>query len=131
MQIFMEKKDIQDTLGISMATIQNWIKTSIIPSPDCGDKYSEKVFNDIIEKIRKNPIKLNSRANRSQIDKKYITYLGIKDKSRRCLLKQIIERFESSNLSIHEGVMHYLYHFLNQIIYLLKDQLFIIKLLFG
>jgi hypothetical protein len=62
MQIFMEKKDIQDTLGISMATIQNWIKTSIIPSPDCGDKYSEKVFNDIIEKIRKNPIKLNSRA---------------------------------------------------------------------
>ncbi|HOC41136.1 MAG TPA: N-6 DNA methylase [Bacteroidales bacterium] len=101
----MEKKDIQDTLGISMATIQNWIKTSIIPSPDCGDKYSEKVFNDIIEKIRKNPIKLNSRANRSQIDKKYITYLGIKDKSRRCLLKQIIERFESSNLSIHEGVI--------------------------
>jgi len=97
------KEDIRDSLGVSLATVNNWIKTSIIPAPDYGDKYTENAYKEIV-KIIKNG-KLNGRANRSQIDTKFITYLGIKDKIRKNLLEQIIERFENSGLSTHEGVI--------------------------
>jgi 16S rRNA G966 N2-methylase RsmD len=105
MQMLLRKEDIRDSLGISLATVNNWIKTSIIPAPDYGDRYTENTYNEIVKKIKKGSIKLNGRANRSQIDTKYITYLGIKDKNRKHLLEQIIERFEGSGLSIHEGVI--------------------------
>lgn len=105
MQVLLRKEDIRDSLGISLATVNNWIKTSIIPAPDYGDRYTENTYNEIVQKIKKGSIKLNGRANRSQIDTKYITYLGIKDKNRKHLLEQIIERFEGSGLSIHEGVI--------------------------
>lgn len=105
MQVLMSKEDIRDSLGISLATVNNWIKTSIIPSPDCGDRYSEKAYNEIMEKIKYGSVKLNGRANRSQIETKYITYLGISDKGRKRLLETAIEIFEDSGLSIHEGVI--------------------------
>lgn len=105
MQVLLRKEDIRDSLGISLATVNNWIKTSIIPAPDFGDRYTENTYNEIVQKIKKGAIKLNGRANRSQIDTKYVTYLGIKDKNRKQLLEQIIERFEDSGLSTHEGVI--------------------------
>jgi hypothetical protein len=73
MQVLLRKEDIRDSLGISLATVNNWIKTSIIPAPDYGDRYTENTYNEIVQKIKKGSIKLNGRANRSQIDSKYIT----------------------------------------------------------
>jgi 16S rRNA G966 N2-methylase RsmD len=105
MQMLLRKEDIRDSLGISLATVNNWIKTSIIPAPDYGDSYTENTYNEIVQKIKKGAIKLNGRANRSQIDTKYLTYLGIKDKSRKRILEQVIARFEDSGLSTHEGVI--------------------------
>ena len=105
MQLFLRKEDICDSLSISLATVNNWIKTSVIPAPDFGDMYTESTYNEIISKIKKDGIKLSSRANRSQINNKYLRYLGIKEKSRRQLLEQIVGRFEDSELSIHEGVL--------------------------
>lgn len=105
MQVLLRKEDIRDSLGISLATVNNWIKTSIIPAPDYGDRYTENTYNEIVQKIKKGSIKLNGRANRSQIDSKYITYLGIKEKSRKQLLEQIVDRYECSGLSTHEGVI--------------------------
>lgn len=105
MQVLLRKEDIRDSLGISLATVNNWIKTLIIPAPDYGDGYTENTYNEILQKINKGSNKLNGRANRSQIDAKYLTYLGIKDKSRKQLLVQVIERFEISDLTINEGVI--------------------------
>lgn len=105
MQVLLKKEDIRDSLGISLATVNNWIKTSIIPAPDYGDRYTENTYHEIVEKIKMGTIKLNGRANRSQINTKYITYLGIKDKNRKQLLEQVVERFEESRLSTHEGVL--------------------------
>jgi hypothetical protein len=48
--------------------------------------YTENTYKEIISKIKKDGIKLSSRANRSQINNKYMIYLGIKEKSRRQLL---------------------------------------------
>lgn len=105
MQALYKKEDIRDSLGISLATVNNWIKTLFIPAPDYGDCYTESTYKEIVKKIKKGSFKLHGRANRSQIDTKYLTYLGIKDKSRKQLLKQIVERFEDTSLSIHEGVI--------------------------
>ncbi|HUX37926.1 MAG TPA: TaqI-like C-terminal specificity domain-containing protein [Rectinemataceae bacterium] len=105
MQVLMGKEDIRDSLGISLATVNNWIKTSIIPSPDCGDRYSEKTYSEIVERIKNANIKLNGRANRSRMENKYVSYLGIKDKYRKQLLDSAISMFEESDLSIHEGVI--------------------------
>ena len=41
MQLFLRKEDICDSLSISLATVNNWIKTSVIPAPDFGDMYTE------------------------------------------------------------------------------------------
>lgn len=105
MQVLLRKEDIRDYLGISLATVNNWIKTSIIPAPDYGDRYTENTYNEIVKRIKNDAIKLNGRANRSQIETKFITYLGMKDKIRKQLLEQVIERFENSGLSTHEGVI--------------------------
>lgn len=105
MQVLLRKEDLRDSLGISLATVNNWIKTSIIPAPDYGDRYTEITYNAIIKKIKNSSTKLNGRANRSQTDTKYLTYLGVKDKSRKKQLELIIEKFEGSGLSIHEGVI--------------------------
>jgi len=105
MQVLMRKEDIRDFLGISLATVNNWIKTSVIPSPDQGDKYSEESFHKVVSTIKSGSIKLNGRANRSQVDGKYITFLGIKDKDRKQLLLEVIDKYENSELSIHEGVI--------------------------
>jgi type I restriction-modification system DNA methylase subunit len=101
----IKKKDIQDTFGISLATINNWIKTKVISPPDVGNNYSEKTFNEIVLKIKNGSVKLNNRANRSQATEKYINFLGIKNKERKQLLKEVISIYEQSGLSIHEGVL--------------------------
>ena len=39
----MSKKDISELLGISLATINNWIKVGIFPMPNLYDSYSREV----------------------------------------------------------------------------------------
>lgn len=129
MQVLKRKEDIRDSLGISLATVNNWIKTSIIPSPDCGDRYSEKAYNEIMEKIKNGSVKLNGRANRSQINTKYLTYLGISDKRRKLLLEKVIERFEDSGLSINEGVIALLISMLKSNDLLIEGSLIYSKIL--
>jgi len=99
------KEAIGESLGVSLATINNWIKTHVIPSPDIENCYSEELFNSIITKLKNETCRLNSRANRSLQEKKEICYLGITDKKRRKLLDRIVDDFEKADLSIEDGVL--------------------------
>lgn len=105
MQYLRVKENLRDDLGISLATVNNWIKTGVIPAPDMLNYYSEDAYNTIITKIRTSSAKLNGRANRSLMQQKYISFLGISDKGRKELLILLIEAFEISGLSIAEGVL--------------------------
>lgn len=78
-----DKNHIRDALGISMATVNNWIKTGLIPASDIHNSYNETTFNSIIESIKSNSQKLNGRANRSLMEAKYISYLGISCNERK------------------------------------------------
>ena len=42
------KENICDALGISVATVNNWIKTGTIPAQDADDKYYEDTYQHII-----------------------------------------------------------------------------------
>ena len=97
------KKDIQTRFNISFATVNNWIKTGIIPSPTNGS-YTNDVYNFLISSIETNENKLKVRANRSNKNKTEIIFLGIKDKERKELLIKLVEQFKNSNLSIMEAV---------------------------
>jgi tRNA1(Val) A37 N6-methylase TrmN6 len=101
----LKKEHIGEKLGISLATVNNWIKTQVIPPPDVLDHYSQSTFVSIIEKIKNEPSRLNSRANRSLLEKKYICYLGITEKSRRSLLETIVTEFETAELPLSDGVL--------------------------
>jgi type I restriction-modification system DNA methylase subunit len=101
----MGKERICVQLGVSLATINNWIKTQVIPPPDNQNCYTEETMINIVNKIRNEPSKLNSRANRNLSDNKFISYLGITDKYRRNILDNIIRQYEDSALSIDEGVL--------------------------
>ena len=105
MDTLMQKETIGEKLGVSLATVNNWIKTQVIPSPDIEDYYNEVTYNYIINKINNETHRLNSRANRSMKRKKEICYLGITDKNRRKVLANLVDDFEKSNLSIDEGVL--------------------------
>ncbi len=99
------KKNICDELGISLATVNNWIKTGIIPSPDALGEYREETYHSIIKDITITSKKLSGRANRSLVEDKLICYLGISDKDRRSLLAGLVATFEKSELTVSEGVL--------------------------
>ena len=105
MQKLRAKENIRDDLGVSLATVNNWIKTGVIPAPDRQNYYSENIYNSIINKIKTSSTRLNGRANRSLMENKYISFLGITSKKRKELLITIIETFKFSGLSISAGVL--------------------------
>ena len=64
MAILMGKDAISTELGVSLATVNNCIKTKAIPPPDIQDHYTKETFASIVNKVE-NSSWLNSRANRS------------------------------------------------------------------
>ena len=45
------KEKISERLGISLATVNNWIKTQVIPAPNNNNSYSQAAFDSIITMI--------------------------------------------------------------------------------
>ncbi len=97
------KKDIQNRFNISLATVNNWIKTGVIPSPENG-YYTKDVYSNLVKSIENNKGKLQSRANRSHLNTSNIIFLGIKEKKRKELLLELIEEFKKNKLSIIESI---------------------------
>ena len=97
------KKDIQNKFNISLATVNNWIKTGVIPSPENGF-YTKDVYSSLVRLIENNNDRLHSRANRSRQSSSNIYFLGIKERKRKELLLELISVFENSNLSIKEAI---------------------------
>ena len=97
------KKDIQNRFNISLATVNNWIKTGVIPSPKNG-YYTKDVYSNLVKSIENNNEKLLSRANRSHLNSSNIIFLGIKEKKRKKLLLELVEEFKKNKLSIIESI---------------------------
>ena len=97
------KKDIQNRLNISLATVNNWIKTGVIPSPENG-YYTKDVYSNLIKTIENSNDRLQSRANRSNKNSSNIIFLGIKDKKRKELLFELVEEFKRNKLSVIESI---------------------------
>ena len=93
------KKDIQNRFNISLATVNNWIKTGVIPSPENG-YYTKDVYSNLVKSIENNKGKLQSRANRSHLNTSNIIFLGIKEKKRKELLLELIEEFKKNDIQI-------------------------------
>ena len=103
MQKVYAKKDIQNKFNISLATVNNWIKTGFIPSPVNGF-YSKDSYINLIKTIESDTNRLHARANRSFSDVSDIIFLGITNRERKELLIKLVERFKSTTLSITEGI---------------------------
>jgi len=96
------KKDIQNRFNISLATVNNWIKTGVIPAPKDG-YYTRDIYLALVKSIEIDSLRLQSRANRSYQNSSDVIFLGIKDKNRKELLLNLIETFKKSTLSIQEA----------------------------
>ncbi|MDR2701424.1 MAG: N-6 DNA methylase [Spirochaetaceae bacterium] len=105
MFILVQKETISEELGVSLATVNNWIKTRVIPSPDVQNCYSKNTFNHIINTIKSNQTRLSSGANRTLLAKKTLCCLGVTNKDRKKILSNLVNDFENSNFSIDEGVL--------------------------
>ncbi|MDR0730433.1 MAG: N-6 DNA methylase [Treponema sp.] len=105
MGILIQKESLGEELGVSLATVNNWIKTQVIPTPDMDSYYSKETFDFIINKVKNDPGRLASRANRSLQGKKETCYLGITDRRRKDILDNLVVDFEESNLTVDEGVL--------------------------
>jgi len=105
MDALIRKEAIGDKLGVSLATVNNWIKTQLIPSPDIHNYYSEASYKNIIQKMENDANRLKARANRSMKRKSEINYLGISDRTRKQLLHALIDEYKKTKLTIDEGVL--------------------------
>ena len=105
MDNLIRKDKISEELGVSLATIDNWIKTQVIPAPDVQIYYNQNTYDLIINTVKNDQMRLNSRANRSLLEKKTLCYLGITNKERKQLLLNLVNDFKKSNLTIDEGVL--------------------------
>jgi len=47
------KESIGEELGVSLATVNNWIKTRVLPSPDANNSYKEITYKNIMKDIKK------------------------------------------------------------------------------
>jgi hypothetical protein len=45
----LRKETISEELEVSLATVNNWIKTKVIPLPDAGNYYSRASFDYITQ----------------------------------------------------------------------------------
>jgi len=98
-------RDIQNELNVSLATVNNWIKTGLIPQPREINKFTEDEYQQIIQYLTSaSSPKLKSRANRSRIEDKQICFLGIKDTGLQRQLKEAIAIYEKAELSVEQGV---------------------------
>lgn len=111
------QKRLCEELNISSATVFNWVKTKILPPLETID--SETSYKNALENIYKLQ-KLNNRANRNFQNKKFVTYLGIKDGQRKLLLNSVIEAAENSDLNVEELVLALSLRILNSQNLLLK-----------
>ncbi|MCL2805151.1 MAG: N-6 DNA methylase [Treponema sp.] len=105
-----KKLHLCDELGVSAATVNNWIKTKVIPAPDDRGFYSKSIYDHILDTIKNNragepAMRLSSRANRTLLKKKSLCYLGITNKERKTLLLNLVNVFEKSGLSAEDGVL--------------------------
>ncbi len=97
------KKDVQEAFNISLETVNNWIKTGVIPAPEMSG-YSQEVFTSLVREVEESSGKLMTRANRSYQNEKKIVFLGIKEKERCDLLMTLVEEYKSSRLSLMQAV---------------------------
>lgn len=100
------RTNIANILGISKATLQNWQNLNLAPQI----KENTDIFyyvSQVKEKIEN--IKLNSRANRSKLNKNFTTYNSIACKNRQKLLQNIIIYFQNLNQNIEIGVISLIY----------------------
>ena len=104
MDAFVSKETISEELGISLSTVNNWIKTQVIPAPDNQNCYTQSSFEYIINIVKGDQLRLNSRANRTFLRKKTLCCLGITSKDRKRLLSNLVNDFEISGLSVDEGL---------------------------
>jgi len=99
------KDDIQTALNVSLATVNNWIKTGVIPKPDERNMFTEGEFESIITRIVSgNSSKLKGRANRSMSNESIISFLGLDDDESKYRLLKAIQIHETSRLSIEESL---------------------------
>ena len=105
MDSLVSKEIISEELGISLSTVNNWIKTHVIPAPDSQNGYTQSSFEHIVTSVKGNQIRLNARANRTLLRKKTLCCLGITNKDRKKLLSHLINDFEISGLSVDEGLL--------------------------
>lgn len=105
MEVLLRKETIGERLGVSTATVNNWIKTQVIPPPDRENYYSHSSAEYIINKVKGDTTRLSARANRSLQTGKRLCFLGITDKNRKELLQKLVTDFEASLLSIDEGIL--------------------------
>jgi len=103
-QKYYTKNDLQSALQVSPATVNNWIKTGIIPAP-VKNGFSAKDFRDILTRFSSShSVKLRGRANRSLISRNDVSYLGITDAEQKNMLLQAIELHKNASFTIEESV---------------------------
>lgn len=94
--------DIGKEFNVSEATINNWIKTGVIPVYSSEQGYDEQTYDDIVKNIRLGGLKLQKRANRLQNNNcSTFSSLELSEQS-KLIIAKLRKMFFGSEYSINE-----------------------------
>jgi predicted RNA methylase len=99
------KKDLQDEIGVSGATLNNWIRLGLIPKPSPDGYYKSKIFEEIIEALKAHPTKLKSRVNRSRNLVKSIPAEMLQNKNSLKILQELLDLHEQVQGTVEASVI--------------------------
>ena len=108
---------IRKELGVSGATISNWVKTGIIPNYPNGEYFDEKTYECILNNIRNNFKKLRKRANRSNNSNSKVNSSTISNTATKNTIETLMSIFNGSEMSLS------LFMFNLSLFFLIKKQL--------
>ena len=90
-------------LGISTATVRNWIKSGYLPAQGKAPGwffYKKDIENIKLKLLNKNTKKLNTRANKLKSHKSFIPQEYLMDDADQYKLNSIIEFIKENNISV-------------------------------
>ena len=107
-------EQIRKELGVSSATIANWIKTGVIPPYPNGRYFDDTTYTQVVGNIKNDFNKLQKRANRSNNETSTINVSTISTNNAKGIIELLLKIYQESQTSLSQFMFSLSLHLLER-----------------
>ncbi len=107
-------KQIRNELGVSSATIANWVKTGVIPPYPNGRYFDDATYSQVISGIKEDYNKLQKRANRSNNATATVNASTISTNKTKRIIELLLRIYQERQVSLSQFMFSLSVHFLEK-----------------